>query len=50
MTNAYNMIDQIVLLDKLNHYGIRGVTNLWFKSYLFHPAQFVEINYLGKNM
>jgi hypothetical protein len=32
------------LLDKLNSSGIRGKTNLWFKPYLAHRKQFVEIN------
>jgi hypothetical protein len=31
-------------------YKIRGVTNLWFKSYFFNHAQFVEINYLDKTI
>jgi hypothetical protein len=34
LTKAYHVINHDILLDKLNHCGIRGVTNLWFKSYL----------------
>jgi len=30
-------------LSKLNSYGIRGVANLWFQSYLSHWKQCVEI-------
>jgi hypothetical protein len=32
-------------LGKLNSYGIRRKTNLWFKSYLAHWIQFVGINH-----
>ena len=33
-----------VLLAKLNHYDIRGVSNDWFKSYLSNRSQYVSIN------
>ena len=33
-----------VLLSKLNHYGVRGLTNNWFKSYLTASKQYVSIN------
>ena len=33
-----------MLLAKLNHFGIRGVFNDWFKSYLSNRNQFVSIN------
>ena len=33
-----------ILLAKLNHYGIRGVSNDWFKSYLSNRNQYVSIN------
>ena len=32
------------MLAKLNHYGIRGVSNDWFKSYLSNRNQYVSIN------
>ena len=28
----------------MNHYGIRGVSNDWFKSYLSNRSQYVSIN------
>jgi hypothetical protein len=31
-------------LSKLNPYGIRGIANLWFESYLSQWKQGVEIN------
>ena len=33
-----------MLLKKLNHYGIRGIANDWFRSYLSDRTQFVSIN------
>ena len=36
-----------MLLAKLNHYGIRRVSNDWFKSYLSNFKQDVSINEYG---
>ena len=36
-----------MLLAKLNHYGIRRVSNNWFKSYLSNFKQDVSINEYG---
>ena len=37
-------VDHQILLAKLNHYGIHGVLNDWFKSYLPNRNQYVSIN------
>ena len=37
-------LDHQILLAKLNHYGIHGVSNDWFKSYLSNRSQYVSIN------
>jgi len=44
LAKAYDILNNKVLLSKLNSYGIRGVTNLWFEFYLSHWKQCVEIN------
>ena len=33
----------MILIDKLNYYGIRGLGNEWFKSYLSNRSQYVSI-------
>jgi len=44
LTKAYDTLNHKVLLEKLLSYGIRGITNLWFKSYLTKRRQYIEIN------
>ena len=41
---AFDTVDHQILLAKLNHYGICGVVNDWFKSYLSNHHQYVSIN------
>ena len=44
LEKAFDTVDQQILLAKLNHYGIRGVSNDWFKSYLSNRSQYESIN------
>ena len=41
---AFDTVDHNILVKKLDHYGIRGVSNSWFKSYLNNRKQYVSIN------
>ena len=43
MQKAFDTVDHKILLHKLEYYGIRGVCNDWFKSYLSDRKQFVSI-------
>ena len=40
------MIDHNILLYKIHHYGVRGLTYEWFKSYLINRSLQIEI--IGK--
>ena len=44
LQKAFDTVHHQILLAKLSHYGIRGVSNDWFKSYLSNRSQHVSIN------
>ena len=44
LQKAFDTVDHQILFPKLNHYGIRGVSNDWFNSYLSNRNQYVSIN------
>jgi len=44
LQKAFDTVDHRILLKKLEHYGIRGVTNNLFNSYLSNRLQCVSIN------
>ena len=44
LEKAFDTVSHDILLEKLDHYGIRGISNDWFRSYLSDRSQFVSIN------
>ena len=44
LQKAFDTVDHNILLKKLDHYGIRGVNNKWFGSYLKNRRQYVSIS------
>ena len=41
---AFETVNHDILLRKLQHYGIRGLANNWFHSYLSNRQQYVSID------
>ena len=50
LQKAFDTVDHGILLSKLNHYGVRGVSYEWFKSYLTGRQQFTTIAHLKSDL
>ena len=44
LEKAFDTVSHDILLEKLDHNGIRGISNDWFRSYLSERSQFVSIS------
>ena len=43
LSRAFDTIDHEILLDKLYHYGFRGVSHAWSTNYLSNRKQWFHI-------
>ena len=43
LRKAFDNVDHSILLRKLHHYGLRGIINDWFASYLTNRTQVTQI-------
>ena len=41
LSKAFDIVDHVILIKKLDHYGVKGRNFLWFKSYLNNRRQFI---------
>ena len=46
----FDMVDHHILLKKLEYYGVRGISNKLFASYLRNRKQFISINGYKSNL
>ena len=44
LKKAFDTIDHKLLIQKLQHFGIRGEANMWLSSYLSDRSQFVNLD------
>ena len=44
LEKAFDTVSHDILLEKLDDYGIRGISSDWFRPYLSDRSQFVSIS------
>jgi len=50
LAKAFDTVNHTILLNKLEHCGIRGIPHLWFKNYLSNRKQYVQFKGVDSEM
>ena len=50
LKKAFDTVSHNILIQKLRHYGLRGVVGDWLKNYLSNRKQFVQYDNVTSNM
>ena len=50
LAKAFDTVNHTLLLNKLEHYGIRGIPHLWFKNFLSSRKQYVHFKGVDSEM
>ena len=50
LKKAFDTIDHKLLIQKLQHFGIRGEPNMWLSSYLSDRSQFVNLDEINSDI
>ena len=50
LQKAFDIVEHVILSSKLEHYGISGLANEWFRSYFSNKKQYVSINGYDSNL
>ena len=49
-SKAFDTVDHNIMIKKLEKYGIRGIANKWFVSYLSNRKHFVAIQNISSDL
>ena len=49
LQKAFDTVNHNILLHKLDHYGIRGLSNKWLQSFLSERSQYTNIKGKSSN-
>ena len=50
MKKAFDTVDHKLLIQKLQHFGIRGEPNMWLSSFLSDRSQFVNLDEINSDV
>ena len=50
LSKAFDSVNHLIVIEKLDHYGVRGLTRSWFTSYLSERKQFVSLGNINSEV